>query len=293
MLFKGRKTLGGQSTMDEKIGILHPGQMGISVAASARKSGATVLWVSDGRSPETRGRAESQDLVDCESLEALCRTCSMIISVCPPHAAETLADQVLAAGFRGLYLDANAIAPQRVRRMATRMEAQGIVFVDGGIIGGPAWEPGQTWLYLSGQGAEWAGACFPDGPLETQVVGTEPGQASALKMCFAAYTKGRTALLCAILAAAEDLGVRSALETQWSRQGSDFADQAHRRARGVTAKAWRFAGEMEEIAATFESSGMPAGFHQAAADVYRRMAHFKGMDPLPSLDAVLSALLKH
>jgi 3-hydroxyisobutyrate dehydrogenase-like beta-hydroxyacid dehydrogenase len=277
----------------ETVGILHPGQMGISVAASAKNSGEDVYWASDGRSLETRERAESQELLDSGSLAALCQACSMLVSVCPPHAAEELAEQVLKSGFRGLYLDANAIAPQRAMRIADRMEAQGVVFVDGGIIGGPAWEPGKTWLYLSGVEAEKAAACFSAGPLETYVVGTEPGHASALKMCFAAYTKGSTALLCAILATAENLGVRSALETQWSRTGSDFAAQAQRRARGVTAKAWRFAGEMEEIAATFESSGMPGGFHQAAADVYRRIAHFKGLDPLPKLDAVLSALLQN
>jgi hypothetical protein len=111
-------------------------------------------------------------------------------------------------------------------------------------------------------------------------------------MCFAAYTKGSTALLSAVQAAADALGVRPALEAQWSRGGSDFTGQAHHRLQGVTAKAWRFAGEMEEIASTFESAGMPGGFHQAAAEVYRRMAHFKGMDPLPSVESVLAALLQ-
>ncbi len=278
--------------MTDSIGILHPGQMGISVAASAVNSGARVTWASEGRSQETRERAESQGLVDLGSLEALCQTCSMIISVCPPHAAEDLAEQVLAAGFRGVYLDANAIAPQRVKRMALKMQAQGVIFVDGGIIGGPAWHPGRTWLYLSGPETERVAACFVAGPLETEVVGAEVGQASALKMCFAAYTKGSTALLCAIQAVAEALGVRPALETQWSRGGSDFSEQARTRTQRVTAKAWRFSGEMEEIAATFESAGLPGGFHQGAAEVYRRMADFKGMDPLPEFETVLTALLQ-
>ncbi len=170
------------------------------------------------------------------------------------------------------------------------MTAVNASYVDGGIIGGPAWEPNRTWLYLSGPEAEQAAACFTEGPLEVEIIGEEPDKASALKMCFAAYTKGTTALLCGILATAELLAVREDLERQWSRNGSDFALQTAERVRRVTAKAWRFAGEMDEIAATFESAGLPGGFHLAAADLYQRIAHFKGAEEMPELTAVLTAL---
>jgi 3-hydroxyisobutyrate dehydrogenase-like beta-hydroxyacid dehydrogenase len=167
--------------------------------------------------------------------------------------------------------------------------AAGVAFVDGGIIGGPAWEPGQTWLYLSGQRAEEVAACFSDGPLETAVIGQAAGKASALKMCYAAWTKGSTALLCAILAAADELGVWPELRGQWERDWPGFAGQAEGRARRVTAKAWRFAGEMDEIAVTLEAAGAPGGFHAAAAGLYRRLAHFKDR-PVPPLDEVLAAV---
>ena len=124
------------------------------------------------------------------------------------------------------------------------------------------------------------------------IVGDQIGQASALKMCFAAYTKGSTALLCAIVAAADKLGVSEALNEQWSSNDSDFADQTERRVRGVTAKAWRFVGEMDEIAATLEGAGLPGGFHEAAADVYTRIAGFKDAPETPPLDAVVAALLQ-
>jgi 3-hydroxyisobutyrate dehydrogenase-like beta-hydroxyacid dehydrogenase len=273
-----------------KVGILHPGQMGVSLAATAKNSGHDVYWASAGRSRATRGRAEVFELLDAGTLEALCTRCSVIVSVCPPHAAEEVAHQVLATSYRGLYLDANAISPQRAQRIGQAMVAAGVSFVDGGIIGGPAWEPGRTWLYLSGEEAERAAACFAAGPLETSVIGALAGKASALKMCYAAYTKGTTALLCAILATAETLGVRPELEGQWSREGSNFPEQARRRVRGVTSKAWRFEGEMEEISATFAAAGLPGDFHAAAAAVYRRLAHFKGAEDLPSLEEVLAAL---
>ncbi|MCB9136409.1 MAG: DUF1932 domain-containing protein [Anaerolineales bacterium] len=274
------------------IGILHPGDMGISVAASAQNNGHRVYWVSAHRSAETKGRAEKFNLIDAHSLDELCQTCDMLISVCPPHASELVARDVQMAGFQGLYVDANAISPQRATALGQMLAQAGIDFVDGGIIGGPAWEPDRTWLYLSGGRAAEVAACFAAGPLMTQVLDEQPGTASALKMCFAAYTKGTTALLSAILATAESLGVREALFEQWNREGGDFAGQTVQRARRVTAKAWRFEGEMEEIAATFQAAGLPGGFHEAAAEVYRRLAKFKGAETVPSLEEVLRALLQ-
>lgn len=272
------------------IGILHPGQMGISVAASAKNSGNTVYWAGAGRSAQSRARAEEHGLLDAGTLADLCQQVSVVLSICPPHAAEDVARDVMATGFRGLYVDGNAIAPQRAKAIGALVEGGGATFVDGGIIGGPAWKPGATWLYLAGEEAAAAATCFSAGPLETEILGPEAGQASALKMCFAAYTKGTTALLTAVLGTADSLGVRQALVHQWQRDGSDFAESTERRVRQVTAKAWRFAGEMEEIAATFESAGLPGGFHQAAHDVYTRLADFKDAPETPSLDAVLAAL---
>jgi len=274
-----------------KLGILHPGQMGISVAASAKNSGCEVYWASEDRSSQTQERAEEHGLKDAQTLEGLCQDSDVIISVCPPHAAEEVARTVLTTSFQGIYVDANAIAPQRAVHIGQMMEAAGIEFVDGGIIGGPAWKPDRTWLYLSGEKAQNVADCFSAGPLETSQIGEEIGKASALKMCFAAYTKGSTALLCGILAAADSLGVRDELETQWSRGGSDFAEQTQNRVRQVTDRAWRFEGEMKEIAATLARTGIPGGFHIAASEIYRRLAHFKEESETPELEDVLKALL--
>lgn len=269
------------------IGILHPGDMGISVAATMQNTGHTVHWASEGRSAQTRARAEKHGLLDAGSIEQMIALCPAIVSVCPPDSAEAVANEVYALGFRGMYVDANAIAPQRAERMGQALA--GVNFVDGGIIGGPAWKTNSTWLYLSGPGAEEAAGLFAAGPLETQVIGDEIGKASALKMCFAAYSKGTTALLSAVLASAEALNVRAELEQQW---GSEFAADAARKTQQVTQKAWRFVGEMDEIASTFEAAGVPGGFHRAAGELYARMAGFKGASPLPELEAVLKAMLQ-
>jgi 3-hydroxyisobutyrate dehydrogenase-like beta-hydroxyacid dehydrogenase len=275
----------------ETVGIIHPGNMGVSVAGSAKAGGHDVCWASEGRSMQTRERAEKIGLHDLGTVAALCERCSILLSVCPPHAAEEVAGQVLQIGFTGLYLDGNAISPQRVQHMGRRLTAGGVSFVDGGIVGGPAWEPGQTWLYLAGERAGRVARLFEGGPLETTVLGPEVGQASALKMCYAAWTKGSTALRSAIVATASELGVWPDLEVQWERDWPGFPQESVDRMRRVTAKAWRFAGEMDEIAATFEAAGLPGGFHAGAGEIYRRLAGFKDAPETPSLEEVLEALL--
>ncbi|TAH49999.1 MAG: NAD(P)-dependent oxidoreductase [Chloroflexota bacterium] len=274
------------------VGILHPGAMGVSVAASAINSGHRVIWASENRSQATRQRAAQYNLTDVETLAELCVQSEIILSICPPHAAEECAHQVIAQNFRGIYCDANAISPERARRIGDMLRAAAIDFVDGGIIGGPAWTRGETWLYLSGERARALADCFAQGHLETKIIGTEIGTASALKMCYAAYTKGTTALLCAILGASEQLGVRAELYAQWTRDDANFVCQTERRARNVTQKAWRFEGEMREIAATFASVGMPGEFHLAAAEIYRRLAPLKSANDMLALEDVLQSLTR-
>lgn len=274
-----------------KIGILHPGEMGVSIAVSAINSGHEVYWASQGRSDKTRLRAEKHNLIEVESLTQLCQTSEIILSVCPPHSAEEVAKSVVEHGFKGYYLDANAISPQRAVKIGQMMGTNNIHFIDGGIIGGPAWKPKETWLYLSGKDTKVIADCFSNGPLETKIIGDEIGKASALKMCYAAYSKGTTALLAAVLATAESLGVRDELYEQWDRDDSGFSEQVSRRVSGVTAKAWRFEGEMHEIASTFQEAGLPNGVHEAAAEIYHRMAGFKNSPETPLLNDVLKALL--
>src|SRR5262249_30223008 len=161
-----------------------------------------------------------------------------IISVCPPHAAEDLAHDVLHQGFRGLFVDANAIAPHRTIKIAEAMAKADVSFVDGGIIGFPAWKPHTTCLYLSGPRATEVEACFSAGPLDTKVIGREIGKASALKMCYAANTKGTVALLAAILTTAEALGVRQELFERWRGENAELPDQIVKRIQMNTPKAW-------------------------------------------------------
>jgi 3-hydroxyisobutyrate dehydrogenase-like beta-hydroxyacid dehydrogenase len=260
--------------MPVSIGILHPGQMGVAVAETLKNSGHLIWWASEGRRQATRDRAAFAGLQDAGNLRELAARCEVIFSVCPPEFAERQAEETAATGWRGLFIDANAISPEHVRLIARRMEEARVDFVDGGIIGPPPKERGQCWMHLSGPRAPEAAALFTAGPMEANVVPGAPGQASALKMCFAGYNKGSIALLCAVMAAAQRHGVLEELKQQWSSYGPKLP-QVERQISVAAPKAWRWVHEMVEIAATLEAAGLPPGFHQAAAQLYGSLAGFK------------------
>ncbi|PWU03891.1 MAG: NAD(P)-dependent oxidoreductase [Terriglobia bacterium] len=273
-----------------KIGILHPGQMGAAVALTAKNSGHEVYWASEGRSAETSERARKTGLQDAGTTARMSEICDTIVGVCPPEFAERMADEIGALSYRGLYVDLNAVSPERVRRIAGLVTANGAGFVDGCIIGQPPAGRGETWIYLCGERAVDAAGCFTEGPLEAEVIEGGIGQASALKMCFSAHAKGMAALRAAVLGAAHQLGVLEDLERQWSRSGPPMA-QAVKSIEITAPKAWRFIAEMQEIVETFESVGMPGDFHRGAAEIYRRLAPFKGTEKPDLADALLRLTL--
>ncbi len=243
------------------VGLLHPGEMGAAVGAELVRSGKTVLWVSEGRSEATRRRAEDAGLDDVGSLEALARESEVILSICPPHAALEVARSV--AGFEGLYVDANALAPATVRAITE------VRCVDGGIVGAPPRPPTTTHLYLSGEEADAAADLFAGTGVISRVVSRDVGAASALKLAYAAWTKGTVALLLAIDAFARAEGVADGLLREWRDSLPHLPDALDRAERSSAAKGWRWVGEMEEIAAAFEADDLPGGFHEAAAEVFR------------------------
>lgn len=269
------------------IGFLHPGKMGASLAACAGGA-AERLWASAGRSPATAARAAVAGLVDAGDLASLCRRSDVVVSICPPSSAEGVAAQVAATGFGGVYIDANAISPATAARVGARF---GDRYVDGGVIGPPAERPGITRLYLAGPQAAglaplWAGSALDVRPLTDSAEGAP---ASTLKMAYAAWTKGSNALLLAVNALASQAGALEALRAEWELSQPGLRERSDRVAAGSGPKAWRFEGEMAEIATTMATAGLPEGFHRGAEDLYRRLAGFKD-HPGPTLAEILAVL---
>jgi hypothetical protein len=225
------------------VGLLHPGEMGAAVGAALAAAGHTVLWASDGRSEATQARAAALD--DAGTVAHVVARSGVVFSVVPPHAALGLARSL--PPFDGIYVDANAVSPETARAVGASVAR----FVDGAIVGGP---PAPR-LYLSGGEAAAVAALFEGSPIETELV----ANASALKCAYAAIRD---------FARAE--GVEDALVAEWARSLPDLAARLAAAERSAAKKGWRWVGEMEEIASAFAADGLPAGFHQAAAEIYRR-----------------------
>jgi 3-hydroxyisobutyrate dehydrogenase-like beta-hydroxyacid dehydrogenase len=272
------------------VGVLHPGDMGATVAASARANGLRVFWASEERSAQTRERAAAAGLEDAKTLASLVAASDVILSVCPPHSALDLSRAVAAQGFTGIYVDGNAVSPGTARDIGRIIEHAGATFVDGGIIGPPARARGTTRLYLSGEKAARIARLFEQGPVEAIAMDGGPGAASTLKMAYAAYTKGTAALLVSIRALAIRAGVDQALLGEWARSQPELGARSERAAGETARKAWRFTGEMAEIAATFDDAGLPDGFFRAAGEIYESLAGYKDAPDMPSVAEVAKAL---
>lgn len=243
------------------VGLLHPGEMGSAVGAQLSSRGLTVLWASEERSSETAGRAA--DFEDVETVDELARRSDVILSVCPPHAAAEVARSV--ASFDGIFVDANAVAPSTVREIADLVRR----CVDGGIVGAPPSPAAGTHLYLSGAEAPAVADLFAGTTVDARVVSAHVGSASALKLAYAAWTKGTAALLLAIQEFARSEGVDRELAAEWEESLPDLPHLSARARRSADVKGWRWAGEMEEIASAFAAHGLPDGFHRASAEVFR------------------------
>ena len=297
---------------DVTIGLLHPGEMGAAVGQCLAGAGHQVLWAPEGRSAATAARAAAAGLIAC-GLAEMVRRSDLIMSVSPPHAALDIARQV--AGFGGVYLDANAISPATAREVAGIVEAGGASYVDGGIIGTPPVAPGFIRLYLSGPRAGELRDLFDGSPVDARLVdhgagsaagasaagasaagagsvggaggAAVVGAASAVKMAYASWTKGTTALLLAARALARAEGVEETLLAEWAISQPGLDERSARAAGSAAAKGWRWIAEMEEIAATMAAAGLPEGFHQAAAEVYRRFPPARRAGEEAGMDALV------
>jgi 3-hydroxyisobutyrate dehydrogenase-like beta-hydroxyacid dehydrogenase len=258
------------------IGLLSPGDMGHSIGGMLRTHGVRVLTHLGGRSERSRGLAEAAGLEDTPSLAALVTEADILLSVLVParalDVAGTVAGVIKETGADLLYVDCNAIAPRTVRQAESLILAAGGRFADAGIIGPPPRKPGTTRIYASGPDAA-ALTVLNDYGLDFRVIGTESGQASGLKMCYAALTKGLTALGTELLLAARQMGLADVLRAEQQESNPVILASLERSIPQMPPKAYRWVGEMEEIAATFADLGLTPNILLGAADMYRLVEH--------------------
>lgn len=260
----------------EAVALFSPGAMGGAVGAALAAGGRRVSTVTAGRSEETRARARDAGLIGHDSVASALADADLVLSILPPARAESVAAECAAAmaslGRKVPYAECNAVAPETTHRIAATL-ALGNDFIDAGIIGGPPRPGGPgTRLYVSGPRAEELRELEDlDRGLWVRPLGTDIGSASAMKMSYAALTKGTMTLQAAVLMLAQRHGLFAELTTELQESQPDAWKRT-----GILpflpADAGRWIGEMEEIASTFRSAGLPGGFHDGAASVYRAMA---------------------
>jgi 3-hydroxyisobutyrate dehydrogenase-like beta-hydroxyacid dehydrogenase len=282
-----------------KVGILSPGDMGSAIGKVLADSGFDVITCLDGRSELTRLRARESGMRDVQSVDNLVAESDLILSVLVPsqamETAKLVTGSVRFTGTHPAYADLNAIAPQTVVKISAMMKDAGITFIDGGIIGSPpkAGRSG-TRIYCSGPDTSALESLSKSG-LDIRRLGPETGQASGLKMVYAASTKGITALWTELLVAAEALGLEGALMDEFKLSGFNISEVLKGRIPSMPRRARRWVGEMEEIAATFEGVGLTPRILLGAADMYRlvsetQLADQTSREPDPSAEKVIQVL---
>jgi 3-hydroxyisobutyrate dehydrogenase-like beta-hydroxyacid dehydrogenase len=260
----------------KNVGILSPGDMGSAIARRIKESGKNIYTASDGRSERTKALGREAGLTDVGSLDKLVGTCELVVSVINPGEAMNVANGVAAAmkkaGRRIAFADLNAVSPQTTRDMDKVIRDAGGIYVDGGIIGPPPrGEKDRPRIYVSGPDA-YLFEQIKHPNIQFRVMSERVGDASGVKMCYAAMTKGTTALAVELLVAARKLGVDQALEKELRDSQSDMLDRNLKSLPGMPPKAYRWVPEMQEIAKTFGEVGLTRNMFLGAADIYEMVA---------------------
>lgn len=252
--------------MSATVAVLHPGEMGAAMAAVA--TAEELRWLTTGRSLATVNRASTAGLTPVDSLDGIVEA-DIVLSICPPAYAETVAAEVAETGFAGLYVDANAISPHRAEVIARKF---GNV-VDGAIIGPPPTGQRRNRLYLSGRPEDVAAvaALFAGSQVGVVDLGTEIGAASAMKMAYGGFNKATFALAAVSHALAARYGVTDHLLVEAARTTTSALSELDTLP-SLVDRAWRWAPEMLEVAQTMRAAGLPDDFGEAAARVFENWA---------------------
>ncbi|MGA5424392.1 DUF1932 domain-containing protein [Streptomyces lavendulocolor] len=269
------------------VGILHPGSMGAAVAACAATNAAQVLWCEAGRSPASAARAARFGLTPVGTLAELLDRSDIVISLCPPAAAEDLAAETASYGFGGWFVEANAISPERMRQVENLLFPGAKAVVDGAVIGSPPTNGKTATLYLSGAPAatDRIRALFTGTPIQTHVLGTDAGQASALKLSYTTFQKASRVLAALATGMAREHGVDQELIKVASKRTASYLAEPEYIPK-VAARAWRWGPELEEAADTLAAAGLPPEMLRAAASTLARWHDAKDDRELNVADAL-------
>lgn len=270
--------------MSATVGLLHPGAMGAAFGAQLRARGITVLWCPKDRSSASARRAEQAGL-EPDTLDSLLARADILLSLCPPAAAEDVAGQIAEHGFAGkTYVEANAIAPARMRRIAARLPQAAVL--DATVVGSPPGGGKVPTLYLSGprEPAAQVEGLFADTDVRTHFLGGEIGKASALKLTYTSYQKVSRVLAALAYGAADAHGVADELLAIAAKRTRSYLVETDYIPK-TAARAWRWGPELQDAAALLADAGLPDSLLHAATET---LAHWDSSkdEPLDVADAL-------
>lgn len=261
------------------VGLLAPGEMGHAVAAVLQHRGVRIITNLAGRSEQTAARARKAQIETVADDAALARESDIFLSIAPPGEAASIARRIASAAVPRskalIYVDCNAVSPATARDLGAIIAPAGFAYVDAGIIGPPPREgESKTRIYASGPEAA-AFARLGEFGLDIRLVEGGIGAASAVKMCYAALTKGLMAIASQAFTAARQLGVADPLRAELAASRPWILDEVDKGLPKVPPKAYRWIAEMEEIGKTFAAAGFSYDLFEAVADVYRQVGEME------------------
>ena len=268
----------------ETVAILSPGDMGHAVGQLLREHELKVVTCLTGRSQRTKDLAELAGIADVPDLNDMVAQSQIILSISVsemvPSICQQVADAIKDTNANVLFAECNAISPQLSRQMEPIITEAGGRYIDASIVGGPPLNGSSPRFYASGDNtAEFEG--LANFGLDVRTAGTEVGQASGIKMCYAAMTKGSSALYSELLMAAEMMGLSDFVKAEFQSSQPAVLQRMERGLPGVPAKARRWVSEMEEIKDTFEQLGLTPHLFQGVADMYRMIGSTSMGDETP------------
>ncbi|WP_328328423.1 NAD(P)-binding domain-containing protein [Kribbella sp. NBC_00382] len=252
-----------------RIAVFHPGAMGSQLARQLVAAGHEVHWVPAGRSQASVERAEAAGLIGTSFADAV-GSAEVVLCSCAPQGAVEIAREVGAAGFGGIYVEANPLSPKSLQEAQDALPAA--TFVDAGVVGPPpTGGPSPTHLMLSGSAASTAAELWAGTAVTPMVVGETVGAASAAKSAYALYNKGKAALAVLAFQLAEKHGVTDALVAQQVRgdAGSLKDPGLPETLRSV---AWRWGPEFDELAETLDAAGLEGDAARALREVWTKLS---------------------
>ena len=282
------------------VGIISPGDMGHVVSRVLIDHGLRVVSCLAERSQRTQRLAAKAGVTDLPSYAELVEQADLILSILVPAQAVKAAQRVAEATTQAdvLYVDCNAVAPRTVKKIDRIIKNVGGNFLDASIIGPPPRSDESTRFYASGPNVGQLSILNQYG-LEIRPLGQEIGQASAIKMCYAALTKGLTALCAELLTAAETLGVSADLAEEFELSQTALYQRMQKGLPSLPSKSRRWIGEMEEIAVTFADVGLTPNILAGAADIFRFISQTElaslspeQPDAFPSMEKMITQLAR-